>query len=1129
MASGFVKAELTTCRQGRSQVSCRLLYNSVLLLVFGLILWKWMDGVDSLGSNQECKIGYIHSHSRVSQCLASIRKLGNRRSSEGLRSFKPSKGTNLFILIILAGDIEMNPGPRFQCGLCKKYCKASDRLLECEECEKRFHASCSNLSDNELLRIESGDGAWYCTNCKADCGLCSGAVLKGHKAVQCDNCDMWIHNECSFIAETQYETVNNTNCTWICPKCEFFNFSDSFFGEQVNVETENRFVPLTKVKKDRSSPCGTNKSSFISGLKFISMNINSIRGKKLELLAFLDFHQPHVVAIQETKIDSSIATSELFPETCPYSVYRKDRNIHGGGVMLLVHKDISHMPITELENDSESIWVKVFANKTSHFVASWYRPPGSTSEEFQLFREQLDYIRTHHKGKKLPSAHVLGDFNFKDIDWPDRLSKSGSTLSQSEGQILIDIMNDHGLEQMVHFPTREKNTLHLILTTLPGQFQDVHSPDKLSDHDIVSGTLKMFIPPIKKPRRKVYLYQKGDYESMRKDTLQFAKEKYFNGHSDTRSVQENFDLLTSFIQDSADKHIPSKTSRSVSSIPWITPEIRRKIRRKNKTHAKAKKTGSSKLRSKFETLRREIKSDVRKQHDLYVNNLVGDVKANPRDFYRYINSQKKDTQGIPPLKRKNGKGVAQSDLEKAEEFNGQFTDVFSKNEHTQVPLLDRSAPFMNDIAVSKDGVIKLLKGLNPSKALGPDELHPRVLKELATELGPVLAHLFQQSIDTGEIPKEWSLANICPLFKKSDRSLACNYRPVSLTCVPCKLLEHIVRSNIMAHLDEYKLLSDRQHAFRKGHSCETQLTTVINDWAKILDNRGQVDTFILDFEKAFDTPPHELLKSKLFGYGIGGKTLKWIDSFLCFRQQRVVVNGVKSDWAPVLSGVPQGTVLGPLLFSLYINDISSDIESEIRLFADDCVCYREIKDEKDTMKLQRDIDRLGSWARKWGMRFQPVKCNMMQLTRKRIKKIHASYTLEGTNLENVESIKYLGVTITSDLRWNTHVSNVCTKANRTLGFLRRNLHSCPQEVKEAAYKGLVRPVLDYGSLVWDPPGVVLQEELESVQKRAARFVTGNYDYETGSMTGILGQLKWESLKKRRKDNRLILLYKGLKG
>ena len=162
-------------------------------------------------------------------------------------------------------------------------------------------------------------------------------------------------------------------------------------------------------------------------------------------------------------------------------------------------------------------------------------------------------------------------------------------------------------------------------------------------------------------------------------------------------------------------------------------------------------------------------------------------------------------------------------------------------------------------------------------------------------------------------------------------------------------------------MDEYQLLSNRQHAFRKRHSCETQLTTVI------LDKGGQVDTFILDFEKAFETPPHELLKSKLFGYGIGGKTLRWIDSFLCYRTQRAVVNSETSEWAPVLSGVPQGIVLGPLLFSLYINDISTD--TEIRLFADDCVCYHEIRDTDDSLKLQKDIDRC--WARKWGMRFQP--------------------------------------------------------------------------------------------------------------------------------------------------------------
>ena len=170
-----------------------------------------------------------------------------------------------------------------------------------------------------------------------------------------------------------------------------------------------------------------------------------------------------------------------------------------------------------------------------------------------------------------------------------------------------------------------------------------------------------------------------------------------------------------------------------------------------------------------------------------MNNLVGDVKANPKDFYRYINSQKKDAQGIPPLKKRNGGGVAQS---KAAEFNGQFTDVFTKSEYSQVPLLYRSAPFVEDVVVIKDGVTKLLKGLNPSKALGPDGLHPRVLKELATELGPIFVHLFQQSIDSGKITKEWTLANISPLFTKGDRSHSCNYRPDSLTCVSCKLLEH---------------------------------------------------------------------------------------------------------------------------------------------------------------------------------------------------------------------------------------------------------------------------------------------------------------------------------------------------
>ena len=290
----------------------------------------------------------------------------------------------------------------------------------------------------------------------------------------------------------------------------FFNFSDSFFDNQLNLMTENRFDPLSKDNNVRLSSNSSKVTNFsnttLGGLKLISININSIRGKKLDLLVFLEVHQPHVVAIQETKIDSSIATSELFPEIGQYNVFRKDRNLHGGGVMLLIYEDIPHTPLTELVNDSELVWANIFANKTSHYIASWYRQPGGSCEEFQLFWEQLNCIRTKHKGNKLPSVHVLRDFNFKDVAWPDRTNKSRSLLNQSEGQMLIDVMNDRGFELLVHFSTRKKNTSDLIPTSLPGQFQEIYSPDKLSDHDVISGTLKIHIipqpPPPPSPHQK---------------------------------------------------------------------------------------------------------------------------------------------------------------------------------------------------------------------------------------------------------------------------------------------------------------------------------------------------------------------------------------------------------------------------------------------------------------------------------------------------------------------------------------------------------------------------------------------------------------------------------------------------
>ena len=233
------------------------------------------------------------------------------------------------------------------------------------------------------------------------------------------------------------------------------------------------------------------------------------------------------------------------------------------------------------------------------------------------------------------------------------------------------------------------------------------------------------------------------------------------------------------------------------------------------------------------------------------------------------------------------------------------------------------------------------------KSSGPDNICCRILKELASEFAPILCNIFTQSLETGQIPDDWSTAFVTPIFKKGSRSLPENYRPVSLTSVPCKILEHIICSHIHKHLDNHHILSAFQHGFRGGHSCESQLLVTLSDLFYWRDKRVQVDVAVLDFAKTFDTVPHQSLLGKLDHYGIQGPILNWIRAFLTGRTQCVVVDGEKSDFVPVQSGVPQGTVLGPLLFLLHINDLPECVSSSVRLFADDCLLYRTIRSDVD--------------------------------------------------------------------------------------------------------------------------------------------------------------------------------------
>jgi len=420
-------------------------------------------------------------------------------------------------------------------------------------------------------------------------------------------------------------------------------------------------------------------------------------------------------------------------------------------------------------------------------------------------------------------------------------------------------------------------------------------------------------------------------------------------------------------------------------------------------------------------------------------------------------------------------------------------------------------------------VMKLLMKLNPQKASGPDILPAKVLKELANECAPYLSLIYQKCLSAGSIPDIWKTATVSAIFKKGDRYKASNYRPVSLTCICCKMLEHIIVSNVMGHLDRNNILTDGQHGFRRRRSCETQLLTLSDELLKSLDKGKQHDLAILDFSKAFDKVPHQRLLTKLHHYGIRGQTLEWIRAFLTDRTQRVAVDGAISDPAPVVSGVPQGSVLGPILFLVYINDLPLTVSSKTRLFADDCVVYREISSEQDSEVLQEDLRRLWDWEKLWGMSFNPEKCCILRVCRKRSPLLY-SYTLKGHTLACEDASKYLGVELTKDMSWKPHIQQVIKKGNSSLGFLRRNLRIGNEEVKSAAYFSLVRPNLEYCGTVWSPYHKEQIHDLEMVQRRAARYVTNRY-HNTSSVTSMLEHLQWETLESRRTKAKLTMVYK----
>ena len=481
--------------------------------------------------------------------------------------------------------------------------------------------------------------------------------------------------------------------------------------------------------------------------------------------------------------------------------------------------------------------------------------------------------------------------------------------------------------------------------------------------------------------------------------------------------------FTGKIKELRDKFIPSKSISGKAHKPWITRNIKTLHHKRDKLYKIMKRTGKTEDISKYMELRAKIQKAETREYCRYIENIIEcgqDSTAQPaskqKRFWSYIKSLRKDSGGVSPLK---SDGIMYNNpKDKANILNKQYQSVFTRETPNIPDMEGPTYPSMPDITVDTRGVLKLLKNIKPNKASGPDMIAARLLRELAEEIAPLLTAIFQKSIRENRVPDEWKLANVTAVFKKGDRHKASNYRPVSLTCICSKIQEHIMVSNILKHLDKYSILTDCQHGFRSRRSCESQLLLLTHDLARGLDAGEQQDLVILDFSKAFDKVPHLRLLAKLNHCGIRGDTKGWIQSFLCGRSQQVII-GENSEKAPVISGVPQGTVLGPLLFLIFINDLPKCVTSNVRLFADDCILYRPIKGKDDHKILQEDLSNLATWEHKWGMQFHPEKCNVMSISRAKSPSQFA-YNLKGHTLDRCSSTKYLGVMLSQNLDWSIH-------------------------------------------------------------------------------------------------------------
>lgn len=778
----------------------------------------------------------------------------------------------------------------------------------------------------------------------------------------------------------------------------------------------------------------------------------------------------------------------------------------GGGLAIYIKSFLNPMLHAKFKENVLSVSIRDSTNK--HFlILVVYRLPHTNILHDEIL---YNYLTSTMKDK---ACIIMGDFNCRNVNWENQ---SGDR----EAETLLNFINDNFLFQHVKEPTRLGNILDLVLTTDEDLIREVKIRENIGTSDHMTVEFCICINKVE-PKFNVmtFDYRKANWGAIKR------------GVSDI-SIPIDYDAAQSWIflktklLDLTKQFIPVKKQLNKLRQPkWFNDDVKRAIRDKARKHKIYKTQLTDETYREFCTARRVANKAIRKAKFNEEERITETAKVSPKEFYGYVNSKKPTVREIGPLKNPNGV-LATAPRDIASILNNYFCTVFQSEDLTNIPdpviYYEGDSPLIN-ILITPQMVEKKINKLNQYKTPGPDEIPARILKVVSDELVQPLTNIFNASLDSGNLPVDWKIANVTPIFKKGQPELPSNYRPISLTSTTGKVLESIITDHIIRHLETNNLFLSTQHGFRKKRSCLTNLLEFFHVIFNEYDKFKSIDLIYLDFQKAFDKVPHIRLMRKVRALGIDGAVARWIENWLNKREQRVVLQGIESEWKSVISGVPQGSVLGPLLFLIYINDIDIGLTSTLVKFADDMKLGCKVVNERDVNGLQHDLDLLPIWTDKWLMQFNVDKCKVMHIGNNNPNHI---YRFFGGELTTSSCERDLGVFVCDNFKFSKQCIAAEKKAMKILGFIKRSFYYKSEKLILTLFKSLVRPHLEYAVQFWCPYLKKDIERLERVQARATKMIP---HLRKISYKRRLVKLNMFSLETRRLRGELIQAFKIIRG